>query len=127
MKASTKGVFLSALVYPGLGQLVLGTIATGAVFIILTTAGLLVIIYRLTKRLYDAIDQILPMFVNGSPDIDRLVEIVSRSSYDNWRLEGICLLLVLCCWIVSIVHAVVIGQSIDRRARRNVPIQPNAF
>jgi hypothetical protein len=59
MKESTKGVLLSGLVYPGLGQFVLEAKFSGVLFAILTTAGLLVIFYRLTVRIYHALDPIL--------------------------------------------------------------------
>jgi TM2 domain-containing membrane protein YozV len=46
MKKSIKGVLLSGLVYPGLGQFILGHITTGIIFILLTTAGFFIFICR---------------------------------------------------------------------------------
>jgi hypothetical protein len=114
MKESTKGAFLSGLVYPGLGQMVLGSIFTGAFFILSTTAGFLVVIYRLTKRIYQAIDQILPMLASDTFNVNKFIETVSRSSYDSWRVEGVSLILVLGCWFASIGHAYMLGRKLDR-------------
>jgi TM2 domain-containing membrane protein YozV len=49
MKESTKGVLLSGLVYPGLGQLILGRITTGIIFILLTTTGFFIFIHLNTE------------------------------------------------------------------------------
>lgn len=115
MRESTKGVFLSALVYPGAGQMAMGSIFAGAVFIVLTTAGLLLIIYRITIRIYYSIDQILPLLANDALDVSSIIEIISRTQYGNWRIEGMSVILVLSCWAVSIVHAYLFGRKIDRQ------------
>jgi len=57
MKASTKAVLLSGLIYPGAGQFALGAVFSGVFFSILTTGGLLVVLYRFTRRIYPAADQ----------------------------------------------------------------------
>ena len=114
MKESTKGVLLSGLVYPGLGQLVLGAKFSGAIFAILTTAGLLVIIYRLTVRIYHALDPILSLLANNTLNWKQFIAILSHSSYDSWQIEGISLVLFLACWAVAGVHAYFAGQKIDR-------------
>jgi len=30
-----------------------------------------------------------------------LIHIFSRSAYDSWRIDGICVTIILCCWIGS--------------------------
>jgi Ca2+/Na+ antiporter len=114
MRESTKGVFLSALVYPGAGQMAMGSIFAGAVFIVLTTAGLLLIIYRITIRIYYSIDQILPTLASGALSMSSFLELISRAPYASWQIEGISLIIVLSCWVVSILHAYLIGRKIDR-------------
>jgi hypothetical protein len=39
MKNSTKGMLLSGLIYPGLGQLILGHVFSGIIFVLLATIG----------------------------------------------------------------------------------------
>ena len=116
MKESTKGVLLSALVYPGLGQLALGLKLSGALFAVLTTAGLLVVIYRLTIRIYHALDPILSSLADNTLNWRKLIEIVNLSPYHSWGIEGISLVFLLSCWIVAAVHAYLAGQKIDRMA-----------
>ena len=115
MKESTKGILLSALIYPGAGQLALGSIIAGSVFIVLTTAGLFLVIYRVTKRIVHSVDQIISMPADGSVALSGFLELISRGPYDSWRIEAIGLILVLFCWVVSILHAFWFGQKLDRQ------------
>ena len=115
MKESIKAVLLSALVYPGLGQLVLGSKISGAFFAGLTSAGLAVIIYRLTMRIYRAVDPILASLAENRLTWNKLIEIVN-SPYGNWRLETISLVFLLLCWVAAGVHAYLAGRKMDRAA-----------
>ena len=116
MKESTKGVLLSGLVYPGLGQLVLGAKFSGVLFAILTTAGLLVFIYRLTVRIYHALEHSVPVKDNNTLNWNQFIDILSHSSYNGWHIEVIGLVLVLSCWTFSCLHAYLVGQKMDRIA-----------
>lgn len=116
MKESTKGALLSALVYPGLGQLVLGLKLSAALFSVSTTAGLLVIIYRLTMRIYGALDPVLSSLADHALSWSKFIEIVNRSPYGSWRVEGISLGFLLSCWAAASVHAYLAGRKIDRMA-----------
>lgn len=116
MKESTKGALLSALVYPGLGQLVLGLKSSGALFAILTTAGLLVIIYRITVRIFQALDPIVSSLAEKALTWSKFIEIGSHSSYDSWQVEGISLVFLLLCWIAAGLHAYLAGRKVDRKA-----------
>jgi hypothetical protein len=116
MKESTKGALLSVLVYPGLGQLLLGSKLSGTLFAALTTAGLLVIIYRLTMRIYHALDPLLLSLADNTLNWSKLIEIANKSPYDSWRVEGISLVFLLSCWALSAMHAYFVGQKIDRQA-----------
>jgi TM2 domain-containing membrane protein YozV len=115
MKASTKGAFLSGLVYPGLGQLVLGSIVAGWLLVLLTTAGLLVLIFRLAKRIAVAIDQLLPVLAKGGFDLPQFVEMVSRALDDGWQIEGVSSIIIVSCWIAAISHAYLLGRKLDRK------------
>jgi len=116
MKESTKGVLLSALVYPGLGQLALGLKLSGALFAVITSAGLLVVIYRLTIRIDHALDPILSSLADNTLNWRKLIEIVNTSPYHSWGVEGISLVFLLSCWAAAGVHAYLAGQKIDRMA-----------
>jgi hypothetical protein len=110
MKASTQGALLSLLVYPGVGQLSLGLKGSGMLFAGFATAGLLVVIFRITDRIFQALDPILSSLADNSLNWHAFFEIVSRSSYDSWKVEGISLLFLLLCWIAAGVHAYLAGR-----------------
>ena len=105
MKKSTQGALLSFLVYPGLGQLVLGLKSSGVAFAVLSTIGLLVIVYRLTMRIYQAADPLISLLANHSLSLSRAVDILNQSSYSSWRVEGLSLLCLALCWIAAGMHA----------------------
>jgi hypothetical protein len=115
MKESTKGALLSALVYPGLGQMVLGLKFSAALFAVSTTAGLLVIIYRLTMRIYYAFDPVLSSMADSTLNWPNFIEILNLSPFDSWRVEGVSLVLLLSCWVAASVHAYLAGRKIDRK------------
>ena len=114
MKESIKGALLSALVYPGLGQLILGAKFKGISFAVLTTAGLLVIIYRMTIRIYRALDLILPALTGNFGDLPKILTILDQSTYPDWSGEIISLIVVVICWGASIIHAYWLGCRLDR-------------
>ena len=116
MKESTKGALLSLLVYPGVGQLLLGVKISGALFAVLTTAGLLVIMYRITVRMFYAFDQLLSSSAGKAMDWSQFINMVRHGRYDGWQLEGACLIFLLACWIAAAVHAYFAGRRIDRKS-----------
>ena len=113
MKPSTKGAFLSGLVYPGAGQMYLGRIFSGLACISLVTIGLGVFIYRVAKRIYFAIDPAIPMWENNTLSFQKFIKLIDQAEYANWNLELICLGVVVFCWIASVVHAYFLGKHLD--------------
>ena len=116
MKESTKGALLSLLVYPGLGQLLLGFRISGVLFAVLTAAGLLVIIYRITIRMFHALDPILSSAADKNLQWGEVINIIRQGPYDTWQVESICLIFLLVCWLTAGVHAYFAGSRIDRRS-----------
>ena len=114
MNESTKGVLLSGLVYPGLGQLILGQITAGVLFIVLTTAGLFVVIYRIIQRFARASDEILPLLANNALDVNTLKELLSQDSAAGWGTETFSIIGLAGCWLVAMVHAYFAGKKIDQ-------------
>ncbi len=119
MKESIKGVLLSGLVYPGVGQLIQGQVTSGIFFILLTTAGFCVFIYRIIQRTAGVIDHILPLLANNELDINSLKELLSRESAGGWGAETISIIGIAACWLVAMVHAYFVGKKIDSQFRRN--------
>ena len=115
MKQSIKGALLSGVAYPGLGQMFLGYIFSGAAFIGLTTIGLGIIVYRLAKRIYSIIDQILPTSTKDALDFRKIIDLFDQSTYQSWDVDFICLIVVVLCWLTSTVHAYFLGKRLDRQ------------
>jgi len=115
MKQSIKGALLSGMAYPGLGQMFLGYILSGAAFIGLTTIGLGIIVYRLAKRIYSIIDQILPMITKDALDFRKIIDLSSQSTYPSWDADFISLIVIVLCWLTSAVHAYFLGKRLDRQ------------
>jgi TM2 domain-containing membrane protein YozV len=114
MKASTRGMLLSGLVYPGLGQMLLGHKLTGIMLILGTSAGLIVLTYRLVQRTYRIMEQAIPRLADEALDLQTLKDLVERCSAGGWGVEVICLIGITGCWLLAIVHAYFIGRKIDR-------------
>jgi hypothetical protein len=115
MKASIKGAFLSGLVYPGLGQLVLGSMMAGWFLVLVTTAGLAHLIFRMIRRLDVAVDQLLPVFSRGGFNLAQFVESVRHAFDDNWQIEGISSIIIVFCWLAATSHAYLLGRKLDRQ------------
>jgi hypothetical protein len=115
MKESTKGALLSALVYPGVGQLVLGAKFSGVLFAVLSTSALLIIIYRFTTRIFHAIDPILSSLSCNALSMRKVIDLINQSSYDSWRVETVSLIILVACWIAAGVHAYFVGRMVDRK------------
>jgi TM2 domain-containing membrane protein YozV len=119
MKASTKGAFLSGLVYPGLGQLVLGSMVAGWFLVLLTTAGLAVLIFRLAKRIDVAIVQLLPVWAQGGLDLAQVIKTINRACDDGWQIEGVSAIIIVSGWIAAVSHAYLLGRKLDRKTAGN--------
>lgn len=113
MKASTRGMLLSGLVYPGLGQLILGRMTSGIILVLLATVTFIVLIYRVVARVYGLMDQILPLLADNALDIGALKTLLTRDSAGGWGVEKICLIGFIGCWLIAIGHAYFVGKKID--------------
>jgi hypothetical protein len=113
MKASIRGMLLSGLVYPGLGQLILGRLTSGIILALFATITFIVLIYRVVERVYRLIDQILPLLADNALDVTALKELLSRDAAGGWVVEKICLIGLVICWLVAIGHAYFVGKKID--------------
>ena len=116
MKASTRGMLLSGLVYPGLGQMILGRMTSGIILALLATITFVVLIYRVVERVYRLIDQIAPLLADNALDVATLKELLSRDAAGGWGVEKICLIGLVICWLVAIGHAYFVGKKIDSQS-----------
>ena len=117
MKASTRGMLLSGLVYPGLGQLILGRMTSGVILVVIATVTLVALIYRFVQRVYGLVDRILPLLAENALDIATLKEMLTQDGAGGWGLEKFCLIGLVGCWLIAIGHAYFVGKKIDRQSR----------
>ncbi len=113
MKQSTTGLLLSGFVYPGLGQVILGRKFLGVGFISLTTIVMIAIVFRIAKRLYFALDQMMRLGGDEALELGRLIELL-RASDTGWHFEIFGLILLVLCWLASIAHAYLLGRKLDQ-------------
>lgn len=106
-------MLLSGLVYPGVGQLLSGRKISGLIFVLATSAGLIVLFYRLMQRAYRVMEQAIPRLGDEALDLQTLKELVVSSSDGGWGVENICLIVIVGCWLAAIVHAYFVGRKID--------------
>jgi hypothetical protein len=112
MKKSTKALLLSALVFPGAGHLFLKYYLRGAALMVLSLAGLAIIVV-------DAVQQALGIFdklQNGTMPLDANaisgLLTNSASSFPGWVLNIASYGIVL-CWIIGIFDSYRMGKSQD--------------
>lgn len=115
MNQATKGLILSGLVYPGIGQMFFGRTYLGLGIITLSTIALVVLIYRMAVRIYRSIDPLLEMLVAKSMTVQNIKLILSQTGFATWNLELISLIGFVTCWVGAMAHAYHLGLNTKRR------------
>ncbi|MFV1997984.1 MAG: hypothetical protein ACC641_08215 [Acidiferrobacterales bacterium] len=113
MRQSLKGALLSGLVLPGLGQVVLGAKKRGGLLILAAVVSFSVIVVSATQKAL----RILEILADeGKPlDIQTIGEAATRASTTPGTvLFNVFFLLLVVCWLFSIVDAYRIGARQDR-------------
>ena len=115
MKKAAKGALLSGLVYPGLGQVVLGRPGVGLVFILAATAGIGTIIYKIMTSISLIMDQAMSMVESGGVSYDKIVHISINVVQNGSPLLNSAPTLLFLCWLCSTIHAYIVGGRLDQR------------
>ncbi|MCJ7692523.1 MAG: hypothetical protein MUO22_03790 [Sedimentisphaerales bacterium] len=112
MKKSIKGAFLSGLVFPGLGQIVLRHYKSGIAFVLITLAALVLIIMKAVQQALIIVEKIESM--DGPIDISMISNAAVQATTTNDSLIfNLALLVIALCWIISIVDAYKTGKKMD--------------
>jgi hypothetical protein len=113
MKKSLKGALLSGLVFPGAGQLALKQKARGIALICIVLASLGVIIAKGTQIALAILQKIEVQ--GGVLDMQTIAQASNRAvvASDSYIMHG-GILLILLCWIFSIIDAYRIGKKLDK-------------
>ncbi len=110
MNRSVKAALLSGLVFPGVGQIFLGRKLPGVALIGLTAAGIAGIVAGLTQRLPLIIDLLQKELQQGTLDSARIMAISRQAAASGGTaMENIGMILLVSCWVASIVHPFVAG------------------
>ncbi len=116
MKKAIRGTLLSGLVFPGLGQVVLGRRLLGAGIILATTLALVLLVMGLSQRVGVMSEQLLPLLEQGTVGLDKIIEVVLRNATSSGGgVESFATPLLLACWLGSSLHAFFLGWRLERQ------------
>ena len=112
MTHSLKAVLLSGLVFPGLGQLLLGHRMRAAVFMLAVSIGLTLIVHTAMQQAYAVLDHI--QATGGALDIAAISNAATQASSnsDNSVVQWATIAL-LFIWVASMVDAYFVGRLKD--------------
>jgi TM2 domain-containing membrane protein YozV len=112
MNNSLKGAFLSGLVFPGLGQIVLKQYKRGAVIMLTVLVSLSVIVIEAVQKAFTILEKIESK--GGAIDMNTISNAATQASTTSDSLIfSFALLLIIFCWIIGVVDAFRIGKKKD--------------
>jgi len=112
MNNSLKGAFLSGLVFPGLGQIVLKHYKRGAVIMLTVLLSLSVIVIKAVQKAFTILEKIESK--DGTIDINTISNAATQvSTTSDSLIFSFALLLIIFCWIIGVVDAFRIGKKKD--------------
>lgn len=110
MQKTRKAVLLSALVLPGLGQIILKRYKTGMVIMLGVAAGLYKMISIAVAQANAIVNRIIEQ--GGTPDITAIANAAGQASVASGNASfNLFLWLVIICWLASIVDAYLAGKG----------------
>jgi len=112
MSNALKGALLSGLVLPGLGQVVLKHYKRGLALMLIVLGSLTVMVIKAAQLALSIFEKM--ELEGGAIDMQEIAEAATRASVtSDSRLFNFCLLLIVVCWLFSVVDAYVIGKKMD--------------
>jgi urease gamma subunit len=112
MTNAVKGVLLSVLVFPGLGQIALKRSQRGVVLMLATLAGLVVIVVNATREAWRILETIEAG--GGVIDQDAMSRAIDQATAWSGNLAfNLLLVAITLCWIYTAVDAYRIGRQQD--------------
>jgi len=112
MNNSLKGAFLSGLIFPGLGQVVLKHYKRGAVIMLTVLVSLSVVAVKAVQHALAILEKIESE--GGAISMSTISNATAKASTTSGSLTfNLVLLLVILCWIIGIVDAYRIGKKKD--------------
>jgi TM2 domain-containing membrane protein YozV len=108
VKPEIKAALLSAVLFPGSGQMYLKRYMRGLVMMILVFIGIGIIIAMAVMRALESLDKV--QTAGGIVDLNAISKMATASSQQNSPYYQLILLLIGCCWILSVVDAYRLGK-----------------
>jgi TM2 domain-containing membrane protein YozV len=113
MKTSIKAALLSALVFPGLGQMYLKRYVRGLIPMAFVLTGLGVLIVQTTVGALQILDKI--QLQGGTVDMNAVSNLAAGSSAQGDPYSSLISLGIAVCWVFSVIDAYWLGKEKDRR------------
>ena len=112
MNNSLKGAFLSGLIFPGLGQIVLKHYKRGAVIMLTVLVSASVVVVKAVQHALAILEKIESD--GGAISMSTISNAATQASTTSGSLTfNLLLLLVILCWIIGVVDAYRIGKKKD--------------
>jgi hypothetical protein len=112
MTNAVKGVLLSTLVFPGLGQIALKRYRRGVVLMLVTVAGLVAIVAKATREAWRILETIESE--GGVIDEDAISRAIAQATAWSGNLGfNLLLFAIALCWVYAAVDAYRIGKQQD--------------
>jgi len=112
MNNSLKGAFLSGLIFPGLGQVVLKHYKRGAVIMLTVLVSLSVVVVKAVQHALAILEKIESE--GGAISMSTISNAATQASTTSGSLTfKLVLLLVILCWTIGVVDAYRIGKKKD--------------
>jgi len=114
VKNAVKGVLLSGLVLPGLGQIVLKSYKRGATLILVVLGAIGAIVIRAAGQALAILEKIESE--GGPVDEETITQAVNQAaSSGDQLLYTLSFLLIAICWVIGMVDAYLTGIKADRQ------------
>lgn len=115
MKNTYKGVLISGLLYPGLGQITLKKYKRGIVLILVTTICILAFVMSATQMTFTVLEKI--QAEGGIIDMETISNAaVQTVAGADSGIMTFSLLLIIVAWIIGIIDAYLIGKKMDNES-----------
>jgi len=112
MNYSLKGAFLSGLVFPGLGQVVLKHYKRGIAMMLVVLAGLSIVVSEATEQAFTILEKVESQ--GGAIDMKTISNAATQASTTFGSLTFNCAFsLMILCWVIAVVDAYRIGRKKD--------------
>ena len=114
MTHSLRAVLLSGLIFPGLGQWLLGHRMRAVVFMLTVSICLIVIVHSATQQAYAVLDQL--QAAGGALDLTTISDAATQATrnIDN-SVVHLTLIALMLVWVVGMVDAYRMGRLNDRK------------